>query len=102
MTISLQIAYSTENGTTFNYEYYMENHMELIGRVMGLHRENVQVTNGLSGGQDTSAPFHAVATILCEDQAVLEASLALAGPAFEDVRNYYDGQPAVLIGEVLD
>ena len=38
MTISLQIAYSTENGTTFNYEYYMENHMELIGRVMGLHR----------------------------------------------------------------
>ena len=65
-------------------------------------RGNVQVTERLYGRQDTPAPFHAVATILCEDQAVLEASLALAGPAFEDVRNYYDGQPAVLIGEVLD
>ena len=55
---------------------------------MGLHRENVQVTKGLSGGQDTPAPFHAVATILYKDQAALEASLALAGPAFEDVPNY--------------
>ena len=69
---------------------------------MGLHRENVQVTNGLSGGQDTSAPFHAVATILYKDQGVLEASLALVGQEFEDVRNYYDGQPTVIIGEVVD
>ena len=27
MIISLQTAYSTENGTTFNYEYYMKNHV---------------------------------------------------------------------------
>ena len=88
MTKSLEIAYSTENEITFNYEYYMKNHMELIGRVMGLHREDVQVTKGLSGGQDTPAPFHAVATILYKNQAALEAPLALAGLAFEDVPNY--------------
>ena len=69
---------------------------------MGLHRENVQVTNGLSGGQDTSAPFHAVATILYKDQAALETSLTLTGPAFEDAPNSYDRQPTVLIGEALD
>ena len=67
MTISLEIAYSTENETTFNYEYYMKNHIELIGKAMGLHRENVQVTKGLSGGQNTLAPFHAVATIPYKD-----------------------------------
>ena len=91
MTKSLEIAYSTENEITFNYEYYMKNHIELIGKAMGLHRENVQVAKGLSGGQDTPAPFHAVATILYKDQAALEALLALAGSAFEDVPNYYDG-----------
>ena len=102
MIVSLQLAYSTENRTTFSYEYHMKNHMELIGRVMWLHGENVQVTEGLSGAQDTPATFHAVATILCKDKAALEAALALAGPAFDDVPNYYDGQPTTLIGEVLD
>ena len=69
---------------------------------MGLHRENVQVTRGLSGGQDTPAPFHAVATILYKDQAALQAPLDLAGPAIEDVYNYYHGQPTVLFGEAVD
>ena len=69
---------------------------------MGLHRENVQVTKKLSGGQDTSAPFHLVATILYRGKNALEASLALAGAVFKDVPNYYDRQPTVLIGEVLD
>ena len=102
MIVSLQLAYSTENRTTFSYEYHMKNHMELIGTVMWLHGENIQVTEGLSGAQDTPAPFYAVATILYKDQGVLEASLALVGQEFEDVRNYYDGQPTVIIGEVVD
>ena len=38
--------------------------MELIARVIVLHRENVQVTKGFSSGQDTPAPFHLIATIL--------------------------------------
>ena len=69
---------------------------------MGLYLESVQVTKGLSGGPDTPAPFRAITTVLYKDQAALEASIALAGPAFEDVPNYYDGQPTVPIGEVLD
>jgi uncharacterized protein (TIGR02118 family) len=102
MTKSFQIAYSKENGTTFDYEYYMKNHMDLLSTGMALHWESVQVTKGLSGGPDTPAPFHAITTVLYKDQAALEASMALAGPAFADVPNYYDGQPTVLIGEVLD
>ena len=102
MAVSLQVVYSTENGTTFNHEYYMKNHIPLISKGMGLHWESVQVTKGLSGGPDTPAPFHAIATILYKDQAALDASMALSGPAFADIPNYYDGQPTVLIGEVQD
>ena len=69
---------------------------------MGLHRENVQVTKKLSGGQDTSAPFHSVATILYRGKLPLNPHQALAGAVFRDVPNYYDRQPTVLIGEVLD
>ena len=46
MAVSLQVVYSTENGTTFNHEYYMKNHMELISSGMGKHWESVQVTKG--------------------------------------------------------
>jgi len=102
MTISLQIVYPTDNGTTFNHDYYMNNHMPLISTGMGLHWQSVQVTKGLSGGPDTPAPFHAITTVLYKDQDALEASMALAGPAFEDVPNYFDAQPIVQIGEVLE
>ena len=57
---------------------------------------------GVSGGPDTPAPFHAITTVLYKDQDALEASMALAGPAFEDVPNYFDAQPIVQISEVLD
>lgn len=75
--------------------------MELLSTTMAVLWESIQVTKGVAGGRDTPAPFHAIATVIYKDQAVPVASIALAGSAFENVSNYYNGQPTVQIGEVL-
>lgn len=100
MSVSLQVLYPTDNGTTFDHDYYATKHMEIVGQSLGPHIEKTLVTKGLAGGPDTPAGYHVIATIVFADQAALEAGLAAAGPAVEDIPNFFSGQPQMLIGEV--
>ncbi len=100
MSVSLQVLYPTDNGTTFDHAYYGSKHMEIVGQCMGPHIEKTVVTKGLAGGPDTPAGYHAIATILFADQAAMDAAMAAGGPAMQDIPNFYSGQPQLLIGEV--
>ena len=101
MAMSLQVIYPVGEDTTFDYDYYASTHMEIVGECMGPHIQSVVVTKGLAGGPDTPPGFHAVATIVCADQASLDAMLAAAGPALADIPKFTDVQPQMLIGEVI-
>lgn len=100
MAVSLQVLYPTENGTTFDHDYYMSKHGEIVGQHMGPHIEKTVITKGVAGGPDTPAVFHAIATIVFAEQAALDAALAAAGPVLEDIPNFFNGEPQMLIGEV--
>jgi len=101
MALSLQVLYPVSDGSTFDYDYYTTKHMEVFGASVGPHVESVVITRGLAGGPDVPAGYHAVATILFTDQDTLDAGLAAAGPALEDIPNFYNQQPQMLIGEVI-
>ncbi len=101
MAVSLQVAYPTTDGTTFDYDYYLGTHMKLVGQHMGSHIQSTLVTKGLAGGPDTPPPFHAVATIVFADQAAMDAALAASGPVLKDIPNFTDTTPQMLIGEVV-
>jgi uncharacterized protein (TIGR02118 family) len=97
----MQVLYPTDNGTTFDHEYYATKHMEIVGGCIGPHVEKTVVTKGLAGGPDTPAGYHAIATIMFADQDAMDAAMAAVGPAVEDIPNFYSGQPQILIGEVI-
>ena len=101
MAVSLQVIYPTGEGTTFNFEYYTTKHMEVVGSCMGPHIDSYVIAKGLAGGPDTPPGYHLIATILCKDQAAMDAMLAAAGPAVEDIPNFTNVQPQMLIGEVI-
>jgi len=101
MTVSLQVLYPVSEGTTFDYDYYTKTHLALVGTHMGAHIESATAIKGLAGGPDTPAGFHAVATILCKDQATMDAMLGGAGPVLADIPNFTNVQPQMLIGEVI-
>ncbi|MEX0305495.1 MAG: EthD family reductase [Leisingera sp.] len=101
MAVTLQVLYPVSAGTKFDHGYYASTHMELVGQHMGPHIQNTVVTKGLSGGPDTPAPFHAVATILFADQDALQAAMNAAGPVLQDIPNFTNVQPQMLIGETV-
>lgn len=100
MTVSLQVLYPTANGTTFDHGYYDATHMPIVDEHMGPHTESVMIIKGLAGGPDVPAGFHTIATMTFKDQAALDAAMAAAGPALEDIPNFFSGQPQMLIGQV--
>lgn len=102
MALSLQVLYTTENGTTFDHAYYASTHMPIVTEHMGPHIEKTLITKGLAGGPDTPAGYHAIATMTFADQGALDAAMAAAGPALQDIPNFFSGDPKMLIGEVAD
>ena len=102
MSVTLQVIYPNADGTNFDYEYYMGAHMGIVGDCIGEHIQSTFVTKGLAGGPDTPPGYHAIASIEFADQAALDAAMGKLGPALEDIPNFTNSQPQVLIGERLD
>ena len=101
MAVSLQVIYPAAEGSKFDHGYYAETHIKLVQDQMGQHIQDIIVTRGLSGGPDTPAPYHAIATLVFADQSAMDAAMQAAGPALADIPNFTDVPPKMLIGEVF-
>lgn len=101
MTISLQVAYPTTEGTSFDYDYYFSTHMEIVNEHFGPHLQSATASKGIAGGPDTPSPFYAIATLVFADQAALDAALAAGAPVIGDIPKFTDTQPQMMIGEVV-
>jgi uncharacterized protein (TIGR02118 family) len=101
MSISLQVLYPVTEDTYFDYDYYLATHMPLVSTHMGPHVSQTLVTKGRAGGPDTPAGFYAIATLVFADQVAMDAAMANAGTVLEDIANFTDTAPQMLIGEVL-
>lgn len=100
MSVSLQVLYPVSEGTTFDYDYYLATHMQMVADVMGEYISQTLVTKGIAGGPDTPAGFHAIASMVFEDQAAMDTALSVAGPVLADIPNFTNTQPQMLIGQV--
>ena len=101
MTVSLQVIYPVAADTSFDYDYYADKHMALVGKLMGPHIENTVITKGLAGGPDAPPGHYVIATILFRDQGAMDAAMAVSGPVLADIPNFTNTQPQMLIGEVI-
>jgi len=101
MSMSLQVIYPIGDDTSFDYDYYLNTHMPLVGEHMGPHIQSTLVTKGLAGGPDTPPGSYAIATIVFKDQAAFDAAMAVAKPVLADIPNFTNTQPQMLVGEVV-
>jgi len=101
MSVSLQVIYPATEGTQFDFDYYLGNHMELTRTHMGSHIDSTVITKGLAGGPGTPPPFHAVATIVFADRAAMNAAMRSSDALMADIPNFTDTTPQILIGEVV-
>lgn len=101
MTISFQVIYPITDTTKFDYDYYFGTHMKIVHEHFGAHLKDTLVTKGEAGGPDTPPGIYAIATLMFEDQAALDAAMAKGGPVIADIPNFTDSQPQMLIGQVM-
>ena len=96
MPASLQVLYPVGKDTHFDHDYYANKHFVIVDDCAGEHIQSRVVTKGNASGPDTPPGYHAIATILFADQA----AMSKLGPAIEDIPNFTNSQPEMLIGEV--
>jgi uncharacterized protein (TIGR02118 family) len=99
--MSLQVMHPITETTNFDYDYYFNKHMQIVGETLGEHIQSTLVTKSIAGGPDIPAGYYAIATIVFEDQSAMDLALSKAGPAFGDIPNFTNTEPVMLIGEVV-
>ncbi|MFZ7091192.1 EthD family reductase [Primorskyibacter sp. 2E233] len=101
MSATLQVIYPIRDDTKFDYDYYTGTHLTLVGEVWGELIDRTLVTKGLAAGPDTPPGQYAIASIVFHDQAAFDAAMNKAGPLLEDIPNFTNTTPQMLVGAVI-
>ena len=102
MAMTLQVLYPTEEGKTFDYEYYVETHLPMVDEVLKPHGlMSASFSRGLASGPDKPPGYFAIATMVFADEQSMNAALAAAGPLLGDIPNFTSVAPEMLIGAQL-
>ena len=102
MSITMTVLYPNEEGSKFDWDYYMNNHMKLVEeRLAGPELLGIKVIKGLAGGAPGEAPAYQAAAILhLESMDGLMRVLTEHGPEIMgDIPNYTSVQPLVQFSE---
>jgi len=101
MAVSMQVAYPINDNTSFDLDYYVKNHLAIIREHWSEHIQQMIVTKGTSGGKDVPSPYYAIATVIFESSDEMRAAMKKGGPVFNDIGNYYNINPIMMLGEVV-
>jgi len=102
-SIKLTVLYPNGEGKTFNMEYYSNNHVSLVGKLLGEAVIGATVESGIGGGApNSSAPFAAIGNLYFNSLESFENSF---GPNAEtimaDLPNFTNIEPIIQISEVM-
>jgi uncharacterized protein (TIGR02118 family) len=100
--IKVSVFYPAGPNTKFDMTYYLERHMPMVQRLVGLSLKGMMVEQGVSGMKpDSPATYAAMGHLLFDS---LEAFQSSFGPhtatIVGDVPNYTNTQPTIQISEV--
>jgi len=102
-SIKVSVLYPNGEGKTFDMDYYSNNHVPMVGGLLGDAIIGATVENGLGGGEpDSPAPFAAMGNLYFDTMESFENSF---GPNAEtimaDLPNFTNIEPIVQISEVM-
>ena len=101
MTV-LRVCY--KHGVRFDEAYYMGTHGPLAGSVLGPHGlQRVEILKMTGTPDGTPPPYQIIFSAYFASPADLQKALQdpRVPEVMGDIRNFYDGMPDVMIGDVL-
>ena len=102
-SIKVSVLYPNGDGKTFNMEYYSNDHVSLVGKLLGDAVIGATVENGLGGGAPNApAPFAAIGNLYFNDMEAFENSFGSnAEEIMADLPNFTNIEPIIQISEVV-
>ena len=100
--IRVNVMYPKQDGGSFDYDYYLNTHMPLVGeRWSGVVR-SMEVYRGLSGAGGADAPYVTIASLKFDNVEAFEQALDAHAPEIMgDIPNFTNIDPVVQIEEHL-
>lgn len=101
--IRITVAYPHTEGARFDHDYYQTRHGDLIRETLGASGlQRLEIDRVLSDGAGKVAPTVAAAHMFFLDIDAFKMAMKVGGKALaDDLRNYTDIQPQVLISQTL-
>lgn len=101
--IKVAILYPTEEGGTFDMDYYATRHMPLVARLFGESLKLYEIEKGISGRTpDDPIPYVAIGYLYFDDLAAYQNAF---GPNADEIRsdipNYTNIVPIIQISKVI-
>jgi uncharacterized protein (TIGR02118 family) len=103
--IRLSVLYPATVGTTFNWNYYQNQHFALVRKLLPPHGLiKAEADRGVAGFPiGTSAPYHAIGHMFYANMDDLQRAMdACAAELIADIPKFTDSQPVLQISEVMD
>ena len=100
--IKVSVMYPNTPESTFNIEYYCNEHMPLVGKLFGKAMKSSAVVYGLAGAAPgEAAPFIAIGHMVFDSVESFQHAFALkAEEIMTDLPNFTNIQPQIQISEI--
>ena len=102
-TIKVSVLYPSGEGKHFDMNYYSNNHVSLLQKLLGNAIVGATIEKGLGGAAPGDiAPYEAIGNLYFESMESFQNSFGPNAPAIMgDLPNFTDIEPIVQIAEVI-
>ena len=100
--IKVSVLYPHKDRSSFDMNYYLNNHIPMVRQKLGAACKGVAVEQGLAGGAPASQPtYAAIGHLLFESIGSFQTAFGPhAATILADIPNYSTVQPVIQISEI--
>ncbi|PTX44635.1 uncharacterized protein (TIGR02118 family) [Christiangramia gaetbulicola] len=101
--VKLSVMYPNQDGKKFDLDYYCNQHVGLVGKLLGAAVKSASVEKGLGGNApDSPAVYIAIGNLYFESMDAFHKSFGPNADAIMgDLPNFTDIEPVVQISEIV-
>jgi len=101
--IKVSVFYPSEEGKTFDLDYYITNHVPLVSKALGEALKGASYDKGLGGAaQNSPAEYVAMASLYFNSMEEFGKAFEAGAPVLmADLPNFTDIEPVIQISEVV-
>ena len=102
MPATLHVLFTKDETSTFDRDYFLEKHRPMTRRLLEDYIDTMLVAEGTETFPGGPAEVHFLVTFVFKSREAFDASERVAGPIHEDIPNFYNRRPRLLVGDLID